>query len=91
MANVLAALQVGVTEFDASVGGLGGSPFAPGANGNVATEDLVHMLSDMGIRTGVDLDAVLIASALVEDLVGHPVTSQVSKAGPRDRLSGPHA
>ena len=58
MANVLAAMQAGVTEFDASVGGLGGSPFAPGANGNLATEDLVHMLADMGIETGVDLDAV---------------------------------
>jgi hydroxymethylglutaryl-CoA lyase len=91
MANVLAALQVGVTEFDASVGGLGGSPFARGANGNMATEDLVHMLTDMGIETGVDLDAMLTASSLVEDLVGHPVASQVSKAGPRDRPSGPPA
>jgi hydroxymethylglutaryl-CoA lyase len=83
MANVFAALQVGVTEFDASVGGLGGSPFAPGANGNLATEDLVHMLADMGIGTGVDLDAMLSASALVADLIGHPVASQLSKAGPR--------
>jgi hydroxymethylglutaryl-CoA lyase len=83
MANVLAALQLGVTEFDASIGGLGGSPFAPGANGNVATEDLVHMLTDMGIQTGVDLDRLLDAAHLVETLVGHPVPSQVSKAGPR--------
>jgi hydroxymethylglutaryl-CoA lyase len=83
MANVLAAMQVGVTEFDASVGGLGGSPFAPGANGNVATEDLVHMLSDMGVETGVDLDRVLDAARLAESLVGHPLASQVSKAGPR--------
>ncbi len=83
MANVLAAMQAGVTEFDASVGGLGGSPFAPGANGNVATEDLVHMLADMSIETGVDLDAVLAASRLVEGLLGHPVSSQVSRAGPR--------
>src|SRR6185503_9160394 len=59
MANVLAALQAGVTEFDASVGGLGGSPFAPGANGNLASEDAVHMLDDMGINTGVDLDRLL--------------------------------
>ena len=66
MANVLAALEVGVEEFDASVGGLGGSPFAPGAGGNVATEDLVHMLADMGIETGVDLDAVLTAARLAE-------------------------
>ena len=83
MANVLAALAMGMDDFDASVGGLGGSPFAPGANGNVATEDLVHMLTDMGIETGIDLDRVLEAARLVEDLVGHPVASQVSKAGPR--------
>jgi hydroxymethylglutaryl-CoA lyase len=83
MANVLAALQLGVAEFDASVGGMGGSPFAPGANGNVATEDLVHMLTDMGIETGVDLQAVLRAARLAERLVGHPMPGQVSKAGPR--------
>ena len=83
MANVLAALQAGADDFYASVGGLGGSPFAPGANGNVATEDLVHMLTDMGIETGVDLDRVLDASHLAEELVGHSVPSQVSKAGPR--------
>lgn len=83
MANVLAALQAGATEFDSSIGGLGGSPFAPGANGNLATEDVVHMLQDMGIATGVDLDAVLEAAGQVRDLVGHELASQVSKAGPR--------
>jgi hydroxymethylglutaryl-CoA lyase len=83
MANVLAALEVGVEEFDASVGGLGGSPFAPGAGGNIATEDLVHMLTDMGIETGVDLDALLVAARLAEELVQHPLASHVSKAGPR--------
>ena len=83
MANVLAALEVGVTEFDASVGGLGGSPFAPGANGNLATEDAVHMLSDMGIETGVDLDLVLESARLAQDLIGRPLSSQVLKAGPR--------
>ena len=83
LANVLAALELGVTDFDASVGGLGGSPFAPGAAGNVATEDLVHMLEDMGIQTGVDLDGVLEAARLVETLVGHAIPSRVSKAGPR--------
>jgi hydroxymethylglutaryl-CoA lyase len=83
MANVLAALQVGVTEFDASIGGLGGSPFAPGANGNLATEDLVHMLIDMGTEVDVDFDRLLEASRLAEELVGHPLASQVSKAGPR--------
>jgi hydroxymethylglutaryl-CoA lyase len=83
MANVLAALEAGVTDFDASIGGLGGSPFAPGANGNLATEDVVHMLADMGVETGVDLDRVLEAARLAEELVGHPLHSQVSKAGPR--------
>lgn len=83
LANVLAALQVGVTEFDASVGGLGGSPFAPGTNGNLATEDVVHMLIDMGLETGVDFDRLLEASRLAQGLVGHPLASQVSKAGPR--------
>jgi hydroxymethylglutaryl-CoA lyase len=83
MANVLAALQVEVTEFDASIGGLGGSPFAPGANGNLATEDLVHMLADMDIETGVDLGRVLEAARLAESLVGHPLAGQVSRAGPR--------
>ena len=83
MANVLAAIEAGVVEFDASVGGLGGSPFAPGAGGNLATEDVVHMLADMGIELGIDLDLVLEAARLAEDLVGHPVPSRVSKAGPR--------
>jgi hydroxymethylglutaryl-CoA lyase len=85
MANALAALEAGVTELDASVGGLGGSPFAPGANGNLATEDVVHMLADIGIETGISLDFVLEAAALAESLVGHPLASQVSKAGPRWR------
>ncbi len=83
MANVLAALEMGMNEFDASVGGLGGSPFAPGANGNLATEDVVHMLTDMGVETGVDLAKLLDAASLAERLVNHPLASQVSKAGPR--------
>lgn len=83
MANVLAALELGVDEFDASIGGLGGSPFAPGAGGNVPTEDLVHMLTDMGIVTGVDLEKLLDASRLAERLVGRPLASRVAKAGPR--------
>jgi hydroxymethylglutaryl-CoA lyase len=85
MANVLAALEVGVTEFDASVGGLGGSPFAPGAGGNVATEDLVDALKGMGIETGVDLDAMLTASALTAELVGHQLASRTSGSAPRGR------
>ena len=88
MANALAALEVGVDEFDTSVGGLGGSPFAPGANGNLATEDLVHMLQDMGIETGVSLERVLEVSAEVQTMIGHSVPSQVSKAGPRWAVGG---
>lgn len=86
MANVLAALEVGVDDFDASVGGLGGSPFAPGAGGNVATEDLVHMLEDMGVATGVSVEALLEVATEVGVMVGHPVDSRVSKAGPRWRV-----
>ena len=81
MANLLAALRAGATEFDASVGGLGGSPFAPGAGGNVATEDLVISMKDLGVETGVHLDRLLDAARLVESLVGHPLASAASKAG----------
>jgi hydroxymethylglutaryl-CoA lyase len=87
LANVLAALELGVADFDASVGGLGGCPYAPGASGNVCTEDLVHMVEDMGIGTGIDLDALLDASRLAEDLVGRTLPSQVLRAGPRTRLT----
>ncbi|MEU4156212.1 hydroxymethylglutaryl-CoA lyase [Actinoplanes sp. NPDC026670] len=86
LANILTALDLGVTEFDASVGGLGGCPYAPGASGNVATEEVVHMLHDMGIDTGIDLDALLEAAALAERLVGRPLPSGVLRAGPRTRL-----
>ena len=85
LANVLAALQLGVADFDASVGGLGGCPYAPGASGNIATEDLVHMAEDMGIDTGISLDALLEAAAEAERAVGHTLPSQVLRAGPRTR------
>ncbi len=85
LANVLAALQLGVTDFDASVGGLGGCPYAPGASGNIATEEVVHMLEDMGVGTGVDLDLLLDVAAHAEQLVGHELPSQVLRAGPRSR------
>jgi len=87
LANVLAALQLGVTDFDASVGGLGGCPYAPGATGNVCTEDLVHMVEDMGVATGVDLEAMLTAARVAERLVGRTLPSQVLRAGPRSRLT----
>lgn len=86
LANVLTALELGITEFDASIGGLGGCPYAPGASGNVATEEVVHMLHDMGIDTGIDLDALIGAAELAEELVGRQLPSGVLRAGPRTRL-----
>ena len=85
LANVLAALEMGVSDFDASVGGLGGCPYAPGATGNVATEELVHMVEDMGVATGIDLDAMIDAAATAERIVGRTLPSQVLRAGPRTR------
>lgn len=75
LANVLAGLQAGVERFDASLGGLGGCPFAPGAAGNIATEDLVSMLHAMGVETGIDLDALIRASDLLPPAVGHALES----------------
>ncbi len=85
LANALAAWPAGVTRFDAALGGLGGCPFAPGASGNVCTEDLVHMFEEMGVDTGVDLDALLAISATLPDLVGHEVPGQVVRAGRSNR------
>jgi len=82
-ANALVALQAGVTRLDASVGGLGGCPFAPGASGNIATEELLWWLTDAGIATGIDLDAALAAAAVTERLVGHPLPSSLHRAGGR--------
>lgn len=89
LANVLAALELGVSDFDASVGGLGGCPYAPGATGNIATEELVHMVEDMGVETGVDLEAMIEVAAEAERLVGRTLPSQVLRAGPRTRTSTP--
>jgi hydroxymethylglutaryl-CoA lyase len=85
LANVLAALQLGVDDFDASVGGLGGCPYAPGATGNVCTEDFVHMVEDMGIDTGIDLEAMIEVAREAERVVGRDLPSQVLRAGPRSR------
>jgi hydroxymethylglutaryl-CoA lyase len=85
--NAWAALQVGVRRFDTSVGGLGGSPFADGAAGNLATEELVAVLDDAGLVTGCDVEALVACAALVAELVGHPVPSTVAAAGPRNRLA----
>ena len=85
LANILTALDLGVTEFDASVGGIGGCPYAPGASGNVATEEVVHMLHDMGLDTGIDLDALIEVAELAEKLLGKQLPSGVLRAGPRTR------
>jgi hydroxymethylglutaryl-CoA lyase len=85
LANVLAGLDRGVTRYDASIGGLGGCPYAPGASGNAVTEDLAHMLEDMGIDTGVDLDALLACARLAQDIVGRELPSALLHAGPRSR------
>jgi hydroxymethylglutaryl-CoA lyase len=80
LANVLAALAEGIATFDASAGGLGGCPYAPGATGNLATEDLIYMLDGLGIESGVDLEAVVAASRFIEPLVGHPLPSRYYRA-----------
>jgi hydroxymethylglutaryl-CoA lyase len=83
--NILAAMACGVTNFDASIGGLGGCPFAPGASGNVCTEDLVHCLHAMGVQTGIDLDRLLAVSRRVQDIVGRTLPGQIVKAGASTR------
>lgn len=83
LANVLAALEAGIDYFDSSVGGMGGSPFASGATGNVVTEDLVHMLEDMGIATGIDLDKLLDAARIAQGFVPGDLPSKLLRAGPR--------
>ena len=88
LANVLTALDLGVDYFDASVGGMGGSPYAAGATGNIATEDLVHMLSDMEIETGVDLGKLLAAARIAQGFIQGELPSKVLKAGPRWATAG---
>jgi len=83
--NLYAGLQAGVVRFDTGVGGLGGSPFAAGAAGNVATEEAVALCDDLGIHTGIGIDALIEAALLLERLVGHPVPSRVAHVGPRSR------
>ncbi len=83
LANALAGLEMGIDYFDGSVGGMGGSPFASGSTGNICTEDLVHMFEDMGVETGIDLEALLEASRFVQSLVEGELPSKLLKAGPR--------
>ncbi len=81
LANVLSGLATGVQHYEACLGGLGGCPFAPGATGNICTEDLVHMLECMGYSTGVDIDRLLVTSRRLAAIVGHDLPGQVAKAG----------
>lgn len=83
VANALAALEEGVARIDGGVGGLGGCPFAPGATGNLPLEDLAHALEAMGEPTGVDVEALVAAGRLADELTGHAVTGHVAVAGPR--------
>ena len=83
LANVLVGLEMGIRTFDASVGGLGGCPYAPGAAGNLATEDLVYMLHGMGITTGVDIDKLCEAGKVAAAVVGHELSGKVHRAGVR--------
>ena len=80
LANVLMALECGISIVDSSAGGFGGCPYAPGAAGNLATEDLLYMLHGMGIHTGVDLDKVVAATNFINPLLGHPATSKYYQA-----------
>ncbi len=86
LASAYAAVSAGVTRLDASVGGLGGCPFAPGASGNIATEDLVYLLRDSGVHTDVDLAAAIAAAQVAQDAVGHELPSSLLRAG--DRILG---
>jgi hydroxymethylglutaryl-CoA lyase len=81
IANAYAAIQAGVTSIDASIGGLGGCPFAPAATGNIATEDLVYMLNRGGIESGVNLDALIDTCNWMNDVVGRQLPAMVSRAG----------
>ena len=81
LANVLAAVQSGITRFDGSLGGLGGCPYAPGASGNISSEDAIHMLDAMGYDTGMDIPRLLVLARELPEIVGHIVPGQVAKAG----------
>lgn len=83
LANALVGVELGIRDFDSSVAGIGGCPYAPGAAGNLATEDLVYMLHGLGVKTGVDLDKLIDAGRVAEAVVGRPLPGKVHQAGPR--------
>ena len=86
MANIIAGLDAGIDCFDTSFGGLGGCPFVPGAAGNIASEDVIHMLSEMGIETGINLDKMIDVAKKVQKFVGHDTDSYILKAGKSSEL-----
>ncbi|MTD30587.1 hydroxymethylglutaryl-CoA lyase [Planomicrobium sp. YIM 101495] len=85
LTNILAGIEAGIYEFDTALGGIGGCPFAPGATGNVCTEDVVHMVESMGMKTGTDLTGLLEASGELAKIIGHETASYLTKAGPSSR------
>ncbi|TDB04613.1 hydroxymethylglutaryl-CoA lyase [Halomonas marinisediminis] len=87
LANVMQGLALGVDRYESSIGGLGGCPFAPGASGNIATEDLAYLLEEMGLETGLDLEGLIAAAGRASELMGRRLPAQVSQAGPRLALS----
>jgi len=87
LANVCAGLRAGVVQYDTSIGGIGGCPFAPKASGNVATEDTLHLLHELGLKTSIDLDKLIAAAQFAERILGRELPGQVMKAGPRSRRS----
>jgi isopropylmalate/homocitrate/citramalate synthase len=88
LANVTAALSAGIRTFDSSTGGTGGCPYAPGAAGNLATEDLVYLLDAIGLEHGVSLEAVLVAARFIADALGRPLATKVGQAGGWDPATG---
>ena len=89
LANVMVGLDLGIREFESSIAGLGGCPFAPGATGNICTEDLAYLLEESGFATGVDLEALVAVARRVEEVIGRTLPGQVMKAGPRLRRYSP--
>lgn len=89
LANVMVGLDLGVRRYESSIAGLGGCPFAPGATGNICTEDLVYLLEESGFDTGIDLEALSAVARHVEAVIGRPLPGQVMKAGPRLRKYSP--
>ncbi|MCW4152988.1 hypothetical protein OM427_26100 [Halomonas sp. 18H] len=83
LANVMQGLALGVEDYESAIGGLGGCPFAPGASGNIASEDLVYLLDEMGIDSGLSLDSMIEAAGIASRLMGRTLPAQVSRAGPR--------